>query len=162
MQAKYSLKIINLSRSDYQAKKALLVDIYFSAYQSMPIYAYEKRKSVKNYLDWLYKGDPGGFFIAMGGGEIVGFIACHTGWEDFQEGRVCEIHEFAVKKEFQGKGIGKALLEKAIEYALSKNLKKITLWVGEKNEKAINMYKKAGFVPLYKAGVWLRMKKEIS
>lgn len=127
----------------------------------MPMYAYNKRKSVKSYLDWLYKGDPEGFFITEVGEEIVGFIACHAGWEDYREGKVCEIHEFAVKREFQGKGIGKTLLEKAIEYALLKNHKKITLWVGEGNGRAISMYKKAGFHTLYKAGIWLRMKKEI-
>lgn len=162
MQAKNFLEIKNLSRTEFQEIRTLLVDIYQSAYKSIPMYAYEKRKSVKNYLDWLYKGDPKGFFVAKIGEEIVGFIACHSEWEDYREGPVCEIHEFAVKEQFQGKGIGKALLERAIEYAKSKNHRKITLWVGEKNEKAINLYKKVGFAPLYKAGIWLRMKKEIA
>ncbi|MBC7327514.1 GNAT family N-acetyltransferase [bacterium] len=159
MQAKIPLQIKNLSKEEFQEKKSLLVDVYFSAYKSLPEYAYDRRKSVKNYLDWLYKGDPSGFFVAIANSELVGFIACHSNWEDYREGKVCEIHEFAVSQEWQGKGIGKALLEHALEYAQSKGLKKITLWVGEKNEKAIEMYKKAGFVPLYKAGIWLRMKK---
>lgn len=162
MQAECPLKIKKLSPKEFQENRSLLVDIYFSAYKAMPIYAYDRRKSVKNYLNWLYKENPEGFFVAVMGEEIVGFIACHSDWEDYREGRVCEIHEFVVKKEFQGKGIGRKLLDKATEYALSTGHKKVTLWVGERNEKAINMYKKAGFQPLYKAGIWLRMKKELS
>jgi len=161
MQGKYPVEIKNLSQTDFQAQRSLLIDIYLSGYQSMQIYAYRRRKLVKHYLNWLYRGNPEGFFVAMIGKELVGFIACHANWKDHREGKVCEIHEFVIKEEFKGKGIGKALLEKAIEYALSTGNKKITLWVGEKNERAIDIYKKAGFHPLYKAKGWIRMKREI-
>ena len=161
MQEKNELQISNLTRSEFQQLKPVLIEIYFSAYQGMPAYAYNRRRSVKSYLDWLYKGDPEGFFVARIGRETVGFVSCHANWEDYREGRVCEVHEFVVKKEYQGKGIGKALMNKVIDYALSMGHKKLTLWVGEGNEKAINLYLKMGFKPLYKAGIWLRMKKDL-
>lgn len=161
MQGEKSLQIKNLTEEEFKANRATLVDIYFSAYQSMPMYAYDSRKRVKGYLNWLYEGNPEGFFIAVIGEEIVGFISCHKDWDEDEEGKVCEIHEFAVKNEYQGRGVGKALLRKAIEYSKSTNHSKVTLWVGEKNEKAINMYEKHDFKPLYKAGVWLRMAKDL-
>ena len=161
MQGKNFLKITNLNRSEFLELRSTLVDIYLSAYKDMPQYAYNKRKSVKSYLEWLFKGDPAGFFVAKLGDNVVGFISCHANWEDYREGKVCEVHEFAVKKDFQSKGIGKALLQKVIDYAISLSSRKLMLWVGEGNEKAINMYLKRGFKPLYKAGIWLRMKKEL-
>lgn len=161
MQGENLLQITNLERSEFLKLRSVLVDIYLSAYKDMPEYAYNKRKSVKSYMDWLFKGDPSGFFVAKLNDKVVGFISCHGNWEDYREGKVCEIHEFAVKEEYKGRGIGKALLQRAIDYAISLGRKKVTLWVGEGNERAINLYLKMGFKPLYKAGIWVRMKKEL-
>ncbi len=155
------VRIENLSEEELRQKRSNLVDAYLSAYQDLPEYAYDTRKEVKSYLNWLYRGDPSGFFVAKIGDEIVGFLSCHSNWMDYREGKVCELHEFVVRKEFQGKGIGKALLEKVIEYARSKGRQKITLWVGEGNAPAIAFYKKRGFVYLYKSGIWVRMSLEI-
>lgn len=51
-----------------------------------------------------------------------------------------------IKNSFQKHGLGKHLLNKAIEIALERNKKNIWLGVWEKNENAIDFYKKMGFV----------------
>ncbi len=51
----------------------------------------------------------------------------------------------AVKKEFQGKGFGKLLLEHFIEICKAKNVIKIFLEVATDNKKAVNLYKRYGF-----------------
>jgi len=56
-----------------------------------------------------------------------------------------EIERIYVKKEFQKHGLGKNLLNKAIEIASELNKNKIWLGVWEKNENAIAFYKKMGF-----------------
>ncbi|MFN3505269.1 MAG: ribosomal protein S18-alanine N-acetyltransferase [Caldimicrobium sp.] len=56
-----------------------------------------------------------------------------------------EILRLAVKKDFQGKGFGRYLLENFLFEAYNKKLREIYLEVSEKNKKAINFYNKFGF-----------------
>jgi ribosomal protein S18 acetylase RimI-like enzyme len=49
-------------------------------------------------------------------------------------------------KEFQGNQVGQLLYNKALEIAQEKNSKFIWLGVWEHNSRAINFYKKNGFV----------------
>jgi diamine N-acetyltransferase len=57
-----------------------------------------------------------------------------------------EIERIYIINKFQKHGLGKYLLNKAMEIALERNKKKIWLGVWEKNESAITFYKKMGFV----------------
>lgn len=57
-----------------------------------------------------------------------------------------EIERIYIRNKFQGKGLGKYLINKAIELAIELNKKMIWLGVWEKNENAIGFYKKFGFV----------------
>ena len=51
----------------------------------------------------------------------------------------------SVLKEYWGRGIATALLEKLISWFKEKGIKKINLDVFENNEKAIKLYEKFGF-----------------
>lgn len=57
-----------------------------------------------------------------------------------------EIERIYVKNKYQKHGIGKILLNTAIEFALERDKKEIWLGVWEKNENAIAFYKKMDFV----------------
>ena len=57
-----------------------------------------------------------------------------------------EVERIYVKKKFQKHGVGKQLLNKALEIALEQKKKKIWLGVWEENENAIAFYQKKGFV----------------
>jgi len=57
-----------------------------------------------------------------------------------------EIERIYIRNKFQGKGLGKYLINKAIELAIEQNKKLIWLGVWEKNENAIGFYKKFGLV----------------
>ncbi|WP_077858954.1 GNAT family N-acetyltransferase [Clostridium sp. BL-8] len=46
---------------------------------------------------------------------------------------------------FQGQGIGSALIKDCLEYAKEHNVRKIFLWVLEKNYNARKVYEKFGF-----------------
>ncbi|MDI6690031.1 MAG: GNAT family N-acetyltransferase [Actinomycetota bacterium] len=151
------VKIETLSEEKFRRMIPELIRTYISAYQDFPEYAYPNRREVKRYLKWLFKGDPQGFFMAIWDSKTVGFIAVHSKWYDWQEDLVGEIHELAVDKRYQGKGIGKALIQEVVEYLKSKGRKRITLWVGGRNERAIKVYEKLGFMKLYRWGIWLRM-----
>lgn len=62
------------------------------------------------------------------------------------DGKSIEIERIYIRSEFQGKGLGKHLLNKVDEIAIKQNKKMIWLGVWEKNEHAIAFYKKMGFV----------------
>ena len=55
------------------------------------------------------------------------------------------IHTFAIHPDYMKLGIGKALIDFAVEYSLQSNIKSIRLDVYENNIPAINLYKKCGF-----------------
>ncbi|MCD6521323.1 GNAT family N-acetyltransferase [Candidatus Calescamantes bacterium] len=138
-----------------------LIEVYQSGYSSMKRYAYHSPERIKEYLLWLREGDKNGFFVAQEGTQLIGFASIHTQWWDRKEGKTAELHEIVVKAEYQGKGVGKSLFEKAKDYALSEGRDKITLWVGEKNSRAREWYKKLGFEEIGKSGEWIRMKLDL-
>lgn len=56
--------------------------------------------------------------------------------------KVCHIEDLIILPEFKGKGLGKQLVEKAIEYAKHNNCYKIIL---NTNEELVEFYEKCGF-----------------
>ena len=60
-------------------------------------------------------------------------------------GETCELHRIGVKRELQGRGIGRALLKTLLEEAAGKGAKEVILEVNEKNRKAVSLYKAFGF-----------------
>ena len=56
-----------------------------------------------------------------------------------------EIERIYLLEKYQGKGLGRKMIEFSIEKAIQKKKKKIWLGVWEKNPKAISFYEKMGF-----------------
>lgn len=78
------------------------------------------------------------YIVAKNENQIVGFAGVIILPDDV------EITNIVTKKSERKKGIGKHLLDKLIQMAFELS-KDISLEVNEKNEAAINLYKKAGF-----------------
>jgi len=152
-----NVKISNLSVEEFKRKRDLLVKIYLEGYKGLEEYAYNRRSEVKGYLNWLYRGDPEGFFVAQEEEKEVGFLGCACNWFDRNFGLIGEIHELVVLPERQNQGIGSALLKEAINYLKNKGHKKIGLWVGKTNERAKAFYKRFGFEEIGGIGIWIRM-----
>lgn len=152
------LKIRNVTSDDLNA----FVEIYKQAYKGLEEYAYTKTKDIKSYFRWLMNRDKDGFFVAEVDGNPVGFVACDANWLSFFENEeVGEIHEIFVHPKWQGRGIGSALLLKALDYAKERGRTIAELWVGIRNVKAKKFYEKFGFRESGSWGRWLRMIKEI-
>ncbi|MDI6534686.1 GNAT family N-acetyltransferase [Bacillus mycoides] len=82
------------------------------------------------------------FLVAEVHNRIVGF----SRGEGSNLKRLSHKVEFGVciLREFWGYGMGKSLLQQSIQWADENEVKKISLQVLEKNEKAIQLYKKLG------------------
>lgn len=87
------------------------------------------------------------FFFAKFKAERVGYLKLNTGsaQTEFQEKDSLEIERIYIKEAFQRKGLGQLLMWKAMEMATVLKTKIIWLGVWEKNEKAIQFYRKNGF-----------------
>jgi ribosomal protein S18 acetylase RimI-like enzyme len=80
--------------------------------------------------------------------NVIGYLKLNFGQSQTElrdEGAV-EIERIYVLKEYHGKKVGQLLFEKVIEIAKQKNADYVWLGVWEENPRAINFYKKNGFV----------------
>jgi ribosomal protein S18 acetylase RimI-like enzyme len=71
-------------------------------------------------------------------GKVIG-----TSWLT-DDGRRIYLHHFGILPEFQGKGLSKYLLKASLDFAMTIG-KQIKIEVHQSNQKAINLYTKAGF-----------------
>ena len=80
--------------------------------------------------------------------EIAGYLKVNIDDAQSEEmgNESLEVERIYIKSSFQKHGLGKYLLNNAIEIAIEHNKKNIWLGVWEKNENAIAFYKKLGFV----------------
>ncbi|MET1180883.1 GNAT family N-acetyltransferase [Peribacillus simplex] len=88
------------------------------------------------------------FFFVYFNNQVAGYLKVNT--NDAQTEQMgdesLEIERIYIREKYQKHGLGKYLLNKAMEIAMERNKKKIWLGVWEKNENAIAFYKKIGFV----------------
>ncbi|UMQ42687.1 GNAT family N-acetyltransferase [Chryseobacterium sp. Y16C] len=88
------------------------------------------------------------FFIAWEESLPVGYLKVNSGkaQTELQDETSLEIERIYVKSSHHGKKVGQILYEKALEIAQEENKKYLWLGVWEENLRAVNFYKKNGFV----------------
>jgi len=140
-----------------------LIEVYLQGYKGLEEYSYTHPEDVQAYLNWLFRRDVAGIWVAEEDGKIVGFVASDGNWFSKREGKVVgAIHELVILPEYRNKGIGKALVEKVIEYFKSRGLDTAELWVGDKNTQALEFYKSLGFEEKDRFNYWIRMTKPLN
>jgi Predicted acetyltransferase len=92
----------------------------------------------------ILNSDNTAVFIAEEDGKIVGMMTFVT--YRIPSGLKAWIEDVAVDTSKQGKGIGKALIERAIEYAKQLNISKVDLTTAPFRVAANALYQKLGFV----------------
>lgn len=96
------------------------------------------------FLNTVNKSHDTAMFGAFINNEIVGCINI-TGSNKERLKHVREIG-ISVKKEYWNQGIGDKLIKTAVEFAKEVNIDILNLEVRSDNQRAINLYKKNGFV----------------
>ena len=98
--------------------------------------------SVGNFLDAFKAGDRITLLVreTPSKEEIVGFFVLRTVFD------TSELMDIAVAKAFQGRGLGRRLLNEALKTAKLSGAARVTLEVRESNFKARSLYESAGFV----------------
>ena len=87
------------------------------------------------------------FFLAYVDEQPAGYLRLRDGEAPLSAGggTAIEIARLYATKEMVGKGVGKALMERAIKYAVENGKEIIWLGVWEKNSRAIAFYHQWGF-----------------
>lgn len=88
------------------------------------------------------------FYFAEFDNSIIGYLKLNFGQSqtELKDEKALEIERIYVLKEFHGKNVGQLLYEKAMQIARQVNADYVWLGVWEENPRAINFYKKNGFV----------------
>ena len=97
----------------------------------------------KEHIKKVKSSETSNYFVVMKNSKIIGCIG-------FNGNTTRKMKHYgtigiSVLKEYWGRGIATALLEKLISWAKEKGIKKINLDVFENNERAIKLYEKFGF-----------------
>ena len=87
------------------------------------------------------------FYFLYYHGQIAGYLKLNEApsQTDINDKESLEIERIYVSRKFQGVGLGRFLMERAVAMATECRKKYVWLGVWEKNEKAIGFYKKNGF-----------------
>ncbi|ANI88562.1 GCN5 family acetyltransferase [Arachidicoccus ginsenosidimutans] len=127
-------------------------DIGYLIYLHGKLYAQESGYSqefegyvVKTFYDFLehYSSDKDKVWLAVYNGQIVGCIAILG-----KSIKLAQLRWFLVHPVFRGTGIGSKLLDTALSYCKTRKYKSVYLLTTDVQQRAISMYKKAGFVPV--------------
>ncbi len=88
------------------------------------------------------------FYFVTHSDSVIGYLKLNYGpaQTELNKNNALEIERIYVLKEYQGLKIGQMLFEKALEVARLRGVDYIWLGVWEKNDKAIQFYKKNGFI----------------
>ena len=87
-----------------------------------------------------------GMLVAEDGGEIVGYVAVGRATRLESNRHVADIRGLAVAPDHQGRGLGRALVEAALDAARERGARKVTLRVLGPNTAARALYESCGFV----------------
>jgi PhnO protein len=85
------------------------------------------------------------YLLAENENEGLGFISFHTQSLLHHCGLVGEIQEFFIHQNHRGKGIGKQLIEKIMNYADRNNLKSIEVTTNKRRVENVLIYENLGF-----------------
>ncbi|WP_143961357.1 GNAT family N-acetyltransferase [Litoribacter populi] len=88
------------------------------------------------------------FYFARLDNNVIGYLKLNFGQSqtELQDHKALEIERIYVLKDFHGKSVGQLLYDKAMQIARQKCVDYVWLGVWEENPRAINFYKKNGFV----------------
>ncbi|MDR6775843.1 MULTISPECIES: GNAT family N-acetyltransferase [Paenibacillus] len=147
-----TVKIIKCSREDLQILQEISIETFNDTFkdQNSPenMKAYMERAFNFKQLEEELSNVSSEIFFIYFNEELAGYLKVNM--NDAQSEKMgdesLEIERIYIKNKFQKHGLGKYLLNKAMEITMENNKKKIWLGVWEKNENAIAFYNKMGFV----------------
>ena len=104
----------------------------------------ERRRAV--FADFVRDGTFGRSWLIVEGEKAVGYVVLTISFSFEYRGRDAYIDELYVEKEFRGRGIGRQAMRFVEKMGRAMNVNAIHLEVSRKNEAALELYRRAGYV----------------
>lgn len=137
--------------SDQKAAQSVVLRGYKDfGFKYTPQYDFDLNDPKKHYIK-----SGGMFYVLEIDGKIVGTIAV------IKKDNTAELKRWYVDKDFQGKGYGSKLLDKAILFCIENGINKIEFETSKKFTKAHLLYKKRGFKTVREDDRSFYMEKEL-
>jgi len=146
-----NVEIIKVSLTDIGQLQEIGRDTFFETFslensaENMSTYLKESFSDEKITTELSNKNSE--FYFAKFDNVAIGYLKINFAQSqtELKDDKALEIERIYVREEFQGKKVGQLLYEKAMQIARQTNRDYVWLGVWEKNQKAINFYKKNGF-----------------
>ncbi|WP_338608971.1 GNAT family N-acetyltransferase [Clostridium baratii] len=141
-------KVLNIEEINKENKLEYM-RLYNESFNNMPHGASLDEEEANEYLNENNTGNK--YFIVSNSKENIGVL--NTTIKGKQG-----TFDIGLSSKFRGKGYGKRLLETAIDFLESKDIKNVYLIVIETNKIAYKMYKKRGFMEDRVLSYWISLK----
>lgn len=147
-----AIEIVKLTLKDIDQLQKISVKTFSDTFS-----AANTAENMKKYIDDKFslsklseelKDMNAEFYSARLGDEAIGYLKLNSGpsQTEIKDENALEIERIYVVSDYHGKGVAQLLYKKAMEVAEKKNVSYIWLGVWEKNQRAIQFYRKNGFV----------------
>jgi GNAT superfamily N-acetyltransferase len=120
---------------------ALMVELY--KHDAIPFDEARARKAIKGLLA---RPPIGQIWLIDWDGEDAGYLVLTIGYSLEFGGRFALLDEFLVAQRWRGQGIGTEVLGFVEQWCRRREIHAIRLEVGHENLRALELYKRAGFV----------------
>ena len=147
-----TITLAKCQQNDVKQLQAISIETFNDTFkdQNSPdnIEAYLARAFTEEQLKKELANQSSAFYFIAVNEEVAGYLKVNVDEAQSEKmgDQALEIERIYIRRNYQGQGLGKYLMDKAIELATAQNKKSIWLGVWEKNEPAIGFYKKLGFV----------------
>ena len=102
---------------------------------------------VRASVERIMAGGDGEFLLAaVGDGEAAGVCQLRYRWSVWKSAEDCWLEDLFVREEARGSGLGRVLVEAALERARARGCRRIELDVNEDNAPARALYEACGFL----------------
>jgi diamine N-acetyltransferase len=147
-----SINIIRCNHEDLDVLQVISIETFNDTFKEQ-----NSPKNMKAYLDKAFNtkqlqselsNDSSAFYFIYSDDKLAGYLKININEAQSEKmtDESLEVERIYIRKDFQKEGLGKHLMNEAIKIASLRNKKIIWLGVWEKNLKAIEFYKKNGFV----------------
>jgi ribosomal protein S18 acetylase RimI-like enzyme len=147
-----NINVVRVTPNDIDQLQKISIQTFYETFS-----AGNTEENMKKYLDEGFTTEKltaeltdknSEFYFATLDNNVIGYLKLNFGLSqtELKDVKALEIERIYVLKEFHGKNVGQILYEKAMQIARQTNAEYVWLGVWEENPKAINFYKKNGFV----------------
>ena len=127
-------------KSAVNSRLALGIENEKLVYTIIPVEPYERNYPAED-VNYSFDGSGPAIFFAEVDGKLAGRIRMLKWWNQF-----AYIEDLAVNPEYRGLGIGRALVERGIQWARENSFPGVMLETQDNNVPACTLYKSCGFV----------------